>query len=62
MEELELRTGVVWGGGLPSFLDIDKVVEQDERESRREAAQYSIVREEDGKNGRSLNARGRVRV
>ena len=46
MEELELGTGVVWGKDLPSFVDINSVVAQDERNSQREAEQYSITREE----------------
>lgn len=46
MEELELGTGVVWGKDLPSSVDINSVVEQDQRESQREAAQYSITRDE----------------
>lgn len=46
MEELELGTGVVWGKDLPSFIDINSVVAQDQRDSQREAAQYSITREE----------------
>lgn len=46
MEELELGTGVVWGKDLPSFADISRVVAQDERDSQREAEQYSITREE----------------
>lgn len=46
MEELELGTGVVWGNDLPSFLDINDMVGQDERDSQREAARYSITRDE----------------
>lgn len=46
MEELELGTGVVWGKDLPSFSDINGVVAQDERDSQREAARYSITRDE----------------
>jgi DNA-directed RNA polymerase subunit K/omega len=46
MEELELGTGIIWGKDLPSFQDINSMVAQDERDSQREAAQYSILREE----------------
>ena len=46
MEELELGTGVVWGNDLPSFLDINSVVAQDQRDAKSEAAQYSITRDE----------------
>lgn len=45
MEELELGTGVLWGKDLPSFDDIASVVAQDERDSQREAARYSITRD-----------------
>ncbi len=62
MEEIELGTGVVWGKDLPSFRDINGIVEQDQRESQREGAQYSIMREENSKDEVSLNLRGRVRL
>jgi DNA-directed RNA polymerase subunit K/omega len=45
MEELELGTGVLWGKDLPSLAEIASVVAQDERDSQREAARYSITRD-----------------
>ncbi len=46
MRELELGSGVVWGDALPSFREINSVVEQDQREQQREAAAFSITRTE----------------
>lgn len=44
MRELEVGSGVVWGDALPSFRDINSVVEQDQREQQREVAEFSITR------------------
>ena len=46
MRELELGSGVVWGPDLPSFRDINGVVEHDQREQQREVAEFSITRTE----------------
>ncbi len=46
MKELEVGSGVVWGDALPSFRDINSVVEHDQREQQREAAAFSITRTE----------------
>ncbi len=46
MWELEAGSGVVWGDALPSFRDIDSVIENDRREQQREVAALSITRTE----------------
>ena len=44
MRELEVGSGVVWGDTLPSFREINSVVEHDQREQQREVAEFSITR------------------
>lgn len=58
MRELELGSGVVWGDALPSFGDINSVVEHDQREQQREAAAFSITRTETTEREASMSLMG----
>ncbi len=61
MKELELGTGVRWGKDLPSFLDINSVVDQDQRAQQSASREYSILREEKNQSEAAPNAWGRNR-
>lgn len=59
MRELEVGSGVVWGDALPSFREINSVVEQDQREQQREAAAFSITRTETTEREAAASVMGR---
>ena len=59
MRELEAGSGVVWGDALPSFRDINGVVEQDQREQQREVAEFSITRTETAERETAASLMGR---
>ena len=59
MRELEAGSGVVWGDALPSFRDINGVVEQDQREQQREVAEFSVTRAETTERETTANLMGR---
>lgn len=61
MDELVQGSGVVWGKDLPSFGAIDSVVAQDQRDSQREAAQYSITRDEEAEREASQGMMNRAK-
>lgn len=61
MKELELGTGVRWDKDLPSFLDINSVVDQDQRAQQSASKEYSILREEKDQNEAAPSAWGRRR-
>jgi len=61
MKELELGTGVLWGKDLPSFGDINSVVDQDQRAQQSASREYSILREEKDRSEAAPSALGRSR-
>ncbi len=61
MKELELGTGVRWGQDLPSSLDINGVVEQDQRAQQNASREYSILQGEKDQIESAPSAWGRTR-
>ncbi len=61
MKELELGTGVRWGQDLPSSLDINGVVEQDQRAQQNASREYSILQGEKDQTESAPSAWGRTR-
>jgi len=58
MKELELGTGVRWDNELPSALEINSVVAQDQRALQNAPREYSILREESEENSPSSSSWG----